>query len=385
MVQSTLIMVAGLGGAVGSTLAAGLSIPPAEIGSFGVATESPLVRAAGCHLLPLSSMSIDGWDIGQETLYTSCQRHRICPPAVLSKAKQRLQKIKPRKGVEAQKESIGDWIRREAAYLNERRQREKWDQIILINLCPTEPVPEQSAEEQTDWRDLDQLHVNVSHSVSRIYFRLAIEARAHFINFTPNPAEISPLRGLAEENGLIYAGRDGKTGQTFIKTILAPAFRDKNLRIDGWFSTNLLGNDDGLSLSRPGAGKTKITSKSKCLSSILGYVPGGVDGVGHQVHIHYYPPRGDAKEAWDNIDFRGFLGVPMQMKINWLGQDSILAAPALIDLVRLVAFAAESGCQGPLDAASYFFKDPVVRSGVSCEHSVPEQFRRLLEFLTLQR
>jgi myo-inositol-1-phosphate synthase len=384
MVQSALIMVAGLGGAVGSTLAAGLSIPPEEIGSFGVATESPLVRAIGCQLLPLDSMFIDGWDINKETLYTACQRHRICPPEVLSKAKQRLRKITPRNGFDVKQGSIGDWIRREAAYLNDRRRRDNFDHIILINLCPTEPVPEQNADEQTDWRNLDQLDVTASPSVSRIYFRLAIESRAHFINFTPNPAEEPPLRELAEEAGLIYAGRDGKTGQTFIKTTLAPAFRDKNLRIDGWFSANLLGNDDGLSLSRPGAGKTKITSKSKCLGSILGYVPGGEDGVSHQVHIHYYPPRGDSKEAWDNIDFRGFLGVRMQMKINWLGQDSILAAPTLIDLVRLVAFAAESGCYGPLDAASYFFKDPVVSTGVSCEHSVPEQFRRFLEFLRPQ-
>ncbi|MES1243477.1 MAG: inositol-3-phosphate synthase [Acidobacteriota bacterium] len=385
MAEPALIMVAGLAGAVGSTLAAGLSMPPEEIAGFGVATESPLVRASGCRLLPFSSMSIHGWDMNQDTLYASCKRHRICPPEVLSKAKQRLQRIKPRKGIELQRESIGDWIRREAAHLNRKRRREDWRHVILVNLCPTEPVPKQDADERIDWRNLDELELGASYSVSQIYFRLAIEARAHFINFTPNPAEITPLRELAEEKGLIYAGRDGKTGQTFIKTTLAPAFRDKNLRIDGWFSTNLLGNDDGLSLSKPGAGETKIISKSKCLSSILGYVPGGAHGTGHQVHIHYYPPRGDSKEAWDNIDFRGFLGVPMQLKINWLGQDSILAAPAIIDLVRVVAYAAEAGCHGSLDAASYFFKDPIVGEGASCEHSVPEQFRKLIEFLTLQR
>lgn len=381
MVQSALIMVAGLGGAVGSTLAAGLSSPPEEIRDFGVATESPFVRAIGCQLLPLESMLVDGWDVSQENLYSACQRHRICPSEVLSRAAQRLQKITPRKGVDVRVGSIGDWIRSEAAYLCDRRQREHLEHIIIINLCPTEPIPDQNDNEHIDWRNLDQFDGATLPSVSRIYFRLAIESGAHFINFTPNPAETAPLRKLAEESGLIYAGRDGKTGQTFIKTVLAPAFRDKNLRIDGWFSTNLLGNDDGLSLSHPGAGRTKIASKSKCLGSILGYIPGGDDGSGHQVHIHYYPPRGDSKEAWDSIDFRGFLGVRMQMKINWLGQDSILAAPALIDLVRLVAFAAKLGYRGPLAAASYFFKDPVVGTSAFCEHSVPEQFRKLLEFL----
>jgi myo-inositol-1-phosphate synthase len=377
-------MVAGLGGAVGSTFAAGLSVPLEGIRNLGVATESPLVRAIGCQLLPLESIIVDGWDINQENLYSACQRHRICPPEILSKVERHLRRVNPRKGVDAKQKSVGNWIRREAARLKARRQRENLDHIVLVNLCPTEPAPEQNTDEQIDWSNLDQLDNDASLSVSCIYFRLAIESRAHFINFTPNPAEATTLRELAEEAGLIYAGRDGKTGQTFIKTILAPAFRDKNLQIDGWFSTNLLGNNDGLSLSRPRAGKAKIASKSKCLESILGYVPGGESGVGHQVHIHYYPPRGDSKEAWDNIDFSGFLGVRMQVKINWLGQDSILAAPTLIDLVRLVVFAANAGCHGPLDAASYFFKDPVVGAGALPEHAVPEQFRKFLEFLRTQ-
>jgi myo-inositol-1-phosphate synthase len=381
MDRSTLVAVAGLGGAIGSTLAAGLSMPSGESRNFGLATESPLIESLGRKLLPLESISLDGWDLRRQDLLSICKSHQICPPEALSRVKQQLKAIKLRKGISVQDVAIGDWIRREAAYLLSRKQDEHFDQLILINLCPTEPMATQDLQDGYDWRDLDRLHRTEDLSVSRIYFRLAIEAQAHFINFTPNIAEIPQLRDLAEDAGLVYAGRDGKTGQTFIKSVVAPAFRDRNLHIDGWFSMNLLGNEDGRSLSSPEAAKSKILSKSKCLSSILGYIPGGEDGTGHQVHIHYYPPRGDSKEAWDNIDFRGFMGVPMQMKINWLGQDSILAAPALIDLIRLVVLAAESGLSGPLEAASYFFKDPMVAVGGAVQHSVPEQFAKLLDFV----
>lgn len=380
MVQSTLVAIAGLGGAVGSTLAAGLCMPPEEIRSFGMAMESPLVRALGRPLLPVESILLDGWDLRRHDLLTACRQHKICSRQVLARAKRQLKAITPRMGVDGRTRNIGAWIRQEAAYLDSRRRQENAEHLILVNLCPTEPLPSFEAT-NCDWRDLDRIDRIGTFPTSMIYFRLAIEARAHFINFTPNPAEAAPLRELAEKAGVIYAGRDGKTGQTFIKTILAPAFRDRNLYLDGWFSTNLLGNEDGLSLARPEAGKSKIASKSKCLASILGYAPGGEGSVGHQVHIHYYPPRGDSKEAWDNIDFRGFLGTSMQMKINWLGQDSILAAPAVIDLIRLVAFAAETGFRGPLEAASYFFKDPVVGAGSIVQHSVPAQFETLLGFL----
>lgn len=381
MVQPVLVTVAGLGGSVGSTLTAGLSLPPTETRSFGLATESAQIAALGCQWLPLEAIVIDGWDLCQQDLFSACLSHRICPQELLSQVKCRLTAIKPRPAIDTQARAVGDWIRREATHLNVRMQNEGAKHLILINLCPTEPAPTEEGQNEPDWQELDSLHFNEKTSISQLYFRLAIEAGAHFINFTPNTAETSQLRNLAENSGLVYAGRDGKTGQTFIKTVLAPAFRDKNLRIDGWFSVNLLGNGDGLSLSRPEAGKTKIASKSKCLSSILGYIPGDEHGVGHQVHIHYYPPRGDAKEAWDSVDFRGFLGASMQMKINWLGQDSILAAPALIDLIRLVVFAAESGHVGPLEAASYFFKDPVVGAGGAVQHSIPEQFEKLMEFL----
>jgi len=254
---------------------------------------------------------------------------------------------------------------------------------VLVNLCPTEPLSLQRIKRnEPDWRNLVRLSLRTPGiTPSRLYFRLAIEAGLHFINFTPNAAETQALRELAEEKRLLYCGRDGKTGQTFLKTVLAPALRDRNLRIDGWYSTNLLGNDDGITLDNDDCRKTKQHSKLAALPQILGYQPGGSSHC-HQVHIHYYPPRGDAKEAWDSIDFTGFLEMPMQLKLNWLGRDSILAAPAVLDLVRLVCYGASLKRKGLLHELSYFFKDPLStpQSGMPL-HSTPDQFKKLMDFL----
>jgi myo-inositol-1-phosphate synthase len=146
---------------------------------------------------------------------------------------------------------------------------------------------------------------------------------------------------------------DGKTGQTLVKTALAAMFRVRRLHIDGWYSTNVLGNNDGLILDAPGSNKTKVLSKASVLDSIVGY---RVEN--HQVHIHYYRPRGDSKEAWDNIDIVGFAGIPMQMKINFLCQDSALAAPLVLDLVRLLDVAQRVGERGVQKQFSLFFKSP---------------------------
>ncbi len=377
---TVLVAIAGLCGAVGSTVAAGIASRGGATPGLGMATESPLIKALGIEFLELDSIMLDGWDLHEETLLSACRHHRICPIEAIASAKPLLRKLVPRIGVHSATPDIADWILREAGRLRHRMDIEGFNHLILVNLCPTEPPLVHTMAPGPDWRQLRNLP-RESLSPSAIYFRLAIEAGAHFINFTPNMAEVPVLCELADKANLIYAGRDGKTGQTFIKTVLAPALRDKNFEIDGWFSVNLLGNADGQTLSEPDARRTKIASKTRCLSSILGYSPGGENDSGHQVHIHFYKPRGDAKEAWDTIDFRGFLGIPMQLKLNWLGQDSILAAPAVVDLVRLVTFAAEAGCRGPLEVASYFFKDPIVREGSVIRHSVPDQFQMLLDFL----
>jgi myo-inositol-1-phosphate synthase len=168
---------------------------------------------------------------------------------------------------------------------------------------------------------------------------------------------------------------DGKTGQTLLKTALASMFRVRRLQIEGWYSTNVLGNSDGMVLDSPGSNKTKVLSKAAVLDSIVGYpVPN------HQVHIHYYKPRGDSKEAWDNIDIVGFAGIPMQIKVNFLCQDSALAAPLVIDLVRLLDVAKRAGERGIQRQLSMFFKSPYHGAGESPVHDLFKQEKLLLDW-----
>ena len=187
-----------------------------------------------------------------------------------------------------------------------------------------------------------------------LYAYAAISAGYPFANFTPSYAcDIRPIEELAEQRSVPIAGKDGKTGQTFLKTVIAPALRDRALQVDGWYSTNLLGNLDGFVLSDERARAAKVATKRSVLDSILGYA---VEN--HHVDIVYHGPKGDRKEAWDSIDLAGFLGQAMQLKINFLCADSILAAPLVIELVRLLDLAKQNGEKGPLRAFAIFFKSP---------------------------
>jgi len=379
-----LMCIAGLGGAIGSTVSVGLSIADSDDSvNLGMVTESPIIKKMNLDLPLLKSIRVIGWDIKRDSLYQSAKEQKICPAEAIKKAGNKLKNLIPRNAYREESGSIEEWIKDEARYIRQECDKNEIEQTTMINLCPTEPYSTQVDDQDVDWEDLSTIKMGKSGiTLSRLYFRLAIEAGIHFINYTPNIAETEKLQKLAKEKGIIYCGRDGKTGQTFIKTVIAPAFRDKNFNIDGWFSTNILGNNDGATLSNEDCRLTKRKSKSECLKSILGYTPGGEDSeYGHQVHIHYYPPRGDAKEAWDNIDFTGFLGHKMQMKINWLGQDSILAAPSILDLIRILSWAAHNGDKGLLSEVSYFFKSPLAPNGKTAQHAAPDQFNQLINYL----
>jgi myo-inositol-1-phosphate synthase len=182
---------------------------------------------------------------------------------------------------------------------------------------------------------------------------------------------------LARRQGAPVAGKDGKTGQTLLKTVLAPALRDRALRVDGWYSTNILGNRDGEALNDPASKASKLDTKGAVLDSILGYKVQD-----HIVQIQYYRPRGDNKEAWDNIDVTGFLGQPMQLKVNFLCKDSILAAPLVVELARALDLARRRGERGVIEALGCFFKAPMSQNGGTPEHALPEQQRRLMSWLS---
>lgn len=374
-----LILVAGLGGAIGSTLAAALTYGGGQSTHLGMVTESPKFKKLGLPLDDFDNLLISGWDISPLDLHEQASRHSCIPENTLTLIASSLKHIQPRLGLIPEETLISDWFEQELAWLHHLRQEKAITSVVLVNLCPTAPAV---FDAQADWGEITRLSWNTpSVTTGRLYFRFAIEAGAHFINFTPNACEIEPLTAMALNRGLLYSGRDGKTGQTFLKTLIAPAFRDKNFRIDGWFSTNILGNADGSTLADDSNAATKIASKRECLSEMLGYVPGGeLAEFCHHVNIHYYPPRGDAKEAWDNIDFSGLFGLGMQLKLNWLGRDSILAAPAVLDLVRLTFMAEAAGESGLLDALGYFYKTPLAPLGQARIHDVDFQYARLLNW-----
>ena len=252
------------------------------------------------------------------------------------------------------------------------------DDIVLVNLASVERWPADTrslADAMAFERGLDQDDAAISPAM--LYAYAAITEGVPYGNFTPSlGADIPALTQLATERNVPIAGKDGKTGQTFLKTVLAPALRDRSLYVEGWFSTNILGNRDGLALDNPDSLASKLNTKGSVLDDILGY-----HVADHLVNIQYYKPRGDNKEAWDNIDVVGFLGQKMQIKLNFLCRDSILAAPLVIEIARVLDLARRRGQGGIQEQLGLFFKAPMTPAGKREEHAFPEQQRRLVEWL----
>nr|BCX01892.1 MAG: myo-inositol-1-phosphate synthase [Bacteroidota bacterium] len=221
---------------------------------------------------------------------------------------------------------------------------------------------------------------------SQLYAYAAIQEGIPYANGAPNlSADIPALEALAEEKGVPIAGKDFKTGQTFLKTVIAPGLKARMLGVRGWFSTNILGNRDGAVLDDPGSFQAKEFTKSGVLSTILQpeLYPELYGDLYHKVDINYYPPRGDAKESWDNIDIFGWMGYPMQIKVNFLCRDSILAAPVVLDLALFLDLAARAGLKGIQEWLSFYFKSPHVYAGHVPEHDLFIQHIRLKNTLRL--
>jgi myo-inositol-1-phosphate synthase len=196
-------------------------------------------------------------------------------------------------------------------------------------------------------------------SPSQIYAYAALKSGVPYANGAPHMTTDMPaLLELARDRSLPLAGKDYKSGQTFMKTLIAPGLKSRLLGVNGWFSTNILGNRDGEVLDDPGSFRSKEVSKSSALEYILQkqLYPDLYGNVYHKVRIEYYPPRGDAKEGWDNIDIFGWLGYPMQIKVNFLCRDSILAAPLVLDIVLFMDLAQRAGMRGIQEWLSFYFK-----------------------------
>jgi myo-inositol-1-phosphate synthase len=223
---------------------------------------------------------------------------------------------------------------------------------------------------------------------SQVYAYAALMEGVPFANGAPNLThDIPALLDLSRDRSLPVCGKDFKTGQTFMKTLLAPGLKARMLGVNGWFSTNILGNRDGEVLEDPGSFKSKEETKLSVLEQILQpeLYPQLYKDLYHAVRINYYPPRGDAKEGWDNIDIFGWLGYPMQIKIDFLCRDSILAAPLVLDLVLFLDLAQRAGMRGIQEWLSFYFKAPMTAPGLYPEHDIFIQLMKLKNTLRWMR
>lgn len=248
------------------------------------------------------------------------------------------------------------------------------ERLVMVWCASTETYMARTAAHETIEAFEKAMEEN-SHDIapSMIYAWAAIREGVPFANGAPNlTVDIPALLDLARENGVPVGGKDFKTGQTLMKTILAPGFKARMLGLNGWFSTNILGNRDGAVLDDPESFKTKEESKLGVLDYILqpDQYPELYGDFYHKVRINYYPPRGDNKEGWDNIDIFGWMGYPMQIKVDFLCRDSILAAPIVLDLALFMDLAARSGMGGVQEWLSFYFKSPQTAPGLYPEHDI---------------
>ena len=267
------------------------------------------------------------------------------------------------------------------ADINRFRDEKKVDRVVMIWCASTEiyiePGPAHQTIESLE-KAIDANDETIAPSI--LYAYAALLEGVPFANGAPNLAVDTPvLRELATERNIPISGKDFKTGQTLMKTVLAPMIKARQLGLSGWYSTNILGNRDGEVLDAPENFKTKEESKLGVLEDILEPAknPGLYGDVFHKVQINYYPPRGDNKEGWDNIDIFGWLGYPMQIKVNFLCRDSILAAPLALDLVLYSDLAQRAGLGGIQEWLSFYYKSPQVAPGLYPEHDLFIQLTKL--------
>ncbi len=383
------VLVVGSGGAVATTAAAGIEMLRA--GSNDMAG-LPLAGVGAAGLAAYRNLHFAGWDLHGEDLNTAVREHRVLDREQAELVAPALSQMKPWpavgsvdfcKNVDGGNKVVAKSHREAVDRIRDdiRRYRETSgiENIVMVNLASVERWPDQGLSvlhtPEGFEKGLDSSDPAISPAM--LYAYAAITEGVPYGNFTPSlAADVPALTTLAQRRNVPVAGKDGKTGQTFIKTVLAPAFRSRSLYVEGWFSTNILGNRDGLALNNKDSLQSKLNTKGSVLDDILGYP---VED--HIVDIRYYKPRGDNKEAWDNIDLVGFLGQKMQIKVNFLCRDSILAAPLVIEIARVLDLARQRGEGGIQEQLGLFFKAPMTPAGKREEHSFPVQERVLLDWL----
>ena len=380
------IAVVGIGGAVGTTMVAGIELlKKGVVGTEGL----PLASTNAVGLADYTDIVFAGWDLFGEHLAKAAEEHDVLTHKQFVAAEEGLRTIKPWPAIGDPKFLSNIDGENTLSKLSHREIIEKLranlrefiavcDSVVVINLASTEKLAVEGNEIFNSLagfeKALDENSPDISPAM--LYAYAAMTKGIPYGNFTPSvAADIPALIELADLRKVPIAGKDGKTGQTFIKTVLAPALKSRALKVEGWYSTNILGNRDGLALSNEDSLASKVKTKSSVLDDILGYP---VED--HIVDIRYYRPRGDNKEAWDNIDIAGFLGQQMQIKVNFLCKDSILAAPLAIEIARCLDLAKQRGEAGIQEHLSVFFKLPMIRSGRPVQ-AFHEQQQLLLRWL----
>lgn len=364
------IAVVGIGGAVGTTMVAGIElIRKGLMGKEGL----PLADAPETAGLPAyDEIVFGGWDLAGDDLAKAAAAHNVLTLNQFTEANEALASIVPWKAtanadflenIEGANLLGASGHRETVERLREdlREFKNGCDDPVVLNLASTEKLGDEASREYSSLEAFEMALDSNSEAVSpaMLYAYASIAEGIPYANFTPSlAADLPALREFAEFKNVPVAGKDGKTGQTFIKAVLASALKSRALRVEGWYSTNILGNRDGLALSNEDSLRAKVKTKHSILRNILGY-----EVEDHIVDIRYYRPRGDNKEAWDNIDFTGFLGMPMQMKVNFLCRDSILAAPLAIEIARCLAVAGNRGQGGVQEQLAVFFKSPMAKAG----------------------
>ncbi len=394
------VLVVGMCGAVSTTFIAGtLSVRKNLSEPIGSLTQLGTIRLGKRNenrfpkikdVIPLTSLEdieFGGWDIRNENLYQSCKIAQVLNEKDIDPVREELEQLRPMKGVfnqEYVKRLKGEYIKDGKNHwekMNEIRldiqafmQAKQCKRAVVVWAGSTETYlsPKEIHNDLKSFeKAMHENHPDIAPSM--IYAYATLSLGIPYINGAPNlTTDIPALQELAKIYKAPILGKDFKTGQTMMKTVLAPMFKTRVLGLNGWFSTNILGNRDGEVLDDPGSFKTKEESKLSVIDTILqpNLYPELYSNIYHKVRINYYPPRKDNKEGWDNIDLFGWMHYPMQIKVDFLCRDSILAAPLVLDLVLFADFAKRCGMYGIQGWLSFYFKSPMHKKEEVPEHDL---------------
>jgi myo-inositol-1-phosphate synthase len=353
-------------------------------------------------LAGLDDLVFGAWDIFEDNCLEAAEKAGVLERSLLQELREPLSALQPMKAVfdrDYVRNIEGPNVKPKGSKMEQAemlmddirqfRERTGVSRLVMI-WCGSTEVYHQAAAVHQSLKDFEcgLQKSDPEISPSQIYAYAALKSNVPYANGAPHLTTDSPaFLELARERNVPVCGKDYKTGQTFMKTLVAPGLKSRMLGVSGWFSTNILGNRDGEVLDDPGSFKSKEETKLSALEQILqpDLYPDLYRNIYHKVRINYYPPRGDAKEGWDNIDIFGWLGYPMQIKIDFLCRDSILAAPLVLDLVLFLDLAQRAGMRGIQEWLSFYFKAPMHAPGLYPEHDIFIQLMKLKNTLRWMR